>query len=265
MALIETVSRLIGASGLASWGRARGPVLLMYHGIGGEDGTPAETFARQLDLLSETYEIVSLSQALANTGAPNFAAITFDDGYRDFRELAVPALATRRLHATVFVPAAHIGGSNVWDQGMAPKRELMSASELRELDPEVVEVGVHGMEHRRLAGLAPAELERETREAKQVVEAALGRPVRFFAYPYGQLGDFDRAAERAVQAAGFQAACSTHFGRGTRSDERFRLRRVGITPTDTNEIFLAKLSGAYDWLAAKERIGWWLRRAGLRR
>jgi peptidoglycan/xylan/chitin deacetylase (PgdA/CDA1 family) len=119
----------------------------------------------------------------------------------------------------------------------------------------VVTVGAHGLRHRRLAGLGPTDLHSETSVAKDVLEQACGRSVKLFAYPYGQADDFDQAAERAVAAAGFVAACSTHFGRGSRPQERFRLRRVGIEPEDTLEIVEQKFDGAYDWVAWKESLG----------
>lgn len=265
---VDAVSRMAEALGLARLAAARGPILVMYHGLGGEDGISAGAFGDQLDWLASAFQVVSLEEAIAALGsaaAANRVAITFDDGYRDFAEIAVPALRSRGLHATVFVPGAHIGGHNVWDEGFAAKRHIMDRAELRDLDSAVVEVGVHGMEHRRLAGLSENDLVRETADAKQEVEQALGRSTRYFAYPYGQLGDFDAAAERAVEAAGFEAACSTHFGRGSKIGERYRLRRVGIGPGDDLDLVARKLGGAYDWTAGKERVGWWLRRAGLRR
>ena len=99
---------------------------------------------------------------------------------------------------------------------------------MRALDPARVELGAHGLTHCRLAALAPQALRAETFEARARLEQATGRAIRLFAYPYGQLDDFDAAAQAAVEDAGFLAACSTHFGRGSRPDERFRLRRVGI-------------------------------------
>ena len=211
---------------------------------------------------------MSLREALALLGRPaarELAAITFDDGYRDFAELAVPVLRARGLHATVFVPAEHLGGWNAWDAGRFARREILGAAELRALDPRCVEIGAHGASHRRLRGLDPADLERETGAARRRLEDACGRPVRLFAYPYGLLDDFDAAAEAAVAAAGFEAACSTHFGRGSLAAERYRLRRVGVASGDSLQVCRRKLEGAYDWTAWKEDLGVWRRRRLARR
>ena len=112
--------------------------------------------------------------------------------------------------------------------------------------------------------LDAARLEEETHGARSILEDRCGRSISLFAYPYGLADDFDPAAERAVEAAGFSAACSTRFGRGSCPEERYRLRRVGVDPADGMERFRRKLEGAYDWLAWKEQVGVHLRSVGLR-
>ena len=95
------------------------------------------------------------------------------------------------------------------------------------------ELASHGWDHRLVWELGPDGFRHDVRRARHAVEQASGRAIRLFAYPYGQLDDFDAAAQAAVEAAGYLAACSTHFGRGSRPEERFRLRRVGIVPQDS--------------------------------
>lgn len=264
MSAVDSIASALAATRIHRWARLRGPLVVMYHGIGGADGVNTEAFEKQLDSLCSRRRVVPLAEAvtvLGTAAAGALAAITFDDGYQDFAELAVPALARRKLHATLFVPAAHVGGSNVWDADQAPERKLLDADGLRALDAGVAEVGVHGLSHRRLVGLTPDDLRAETSDARTRLADVCGRRPRFFAYPYGQLDDFDEMAEAAVASAGFRAACSTHFGRGSTAAERFRLRRVGVGPADSQAMFERKLDGAYDWIAWKERAGAALRRA----
>lgn len=238
---------------------AHGPLIVMYHGLGGPDGVSPADFAAQLELLGSRRRVVSLAEIgerLGDQSASDLAAITFDDGYVDFATLALPALRAAGLHATLFVPAGHIGGSNVWDTGVFAERRILDAGALRNLDQAHVEIGGHGYSHCRLAGLARAALLRETTGCRATLEQAIERPVRLFAYPYGQLDDFDRSAQRAVAEAGFSLACSTWFGRSSRPSQRFSLRRVGIEPMDDLQVVEAKLDGAYDWIAWKERLGY---------
>jgi peptidoglycan/xylan/chitin deacetylase (PgdA/CDA1 family) len=244
------------------WLPGRGPLVMMYHGLGGSDGVPAEAFAAQLDLLMARRRVVPLGDALAKLGQPGaeeLACITFDDGYVDFAELALPRLRERGLHATLFVPAGLVGGANEWDAGRAAPRRILGAAALRSLDPGFVDIGAHGYGHRRLARLSPDALRAETRDARTRLEDVCGRAVELFAYPYGQRDDFDSAAEAAVAEAGFVAACSTCFGRGSRPQERYRLRRVGVGPGDDPATVRRKIEGAYDWVAGKEAVGAQLR------
>ena len=240
------------------WAPSKGPLIVMYHGIGGRDGVSLDNFRAQLDALTLRRSVVSLAEAVGMLGSSEaiaVASITFDDAYRDFAELALPEMRARGLHSTVFVPGARIGGSNEWDRGFAAERAILNANELRDLDSAWVEIGVHGLSHRRMAGLDSETLIEETAVARAKVEEACQRTTRLFAYPYGQLDDFDEAAEQAVAAAGFQAACSTCYGRGSSPEERFRLRRVGIVSDDEIQTVERKFDGAYDWIAWKERIG----------
>jgi hypothetical protein len=115
-----------------------------------------------------------------------------------------------------------------------------------------------------MRGLDAATLNAEVSGAKKRLEDVCGREMRLFAYPYGQGDDFDSAAEWAVVEAGFAAACSTRFGRGSTLAERHRLRRIGINSEDSLDMVERKLDGAYDWLAVKEAIGLGVRQLGQR-
>jgi len=61
------------------------------------------------------------------------------------------------------------------------------------------EIGLHGIDHRRLTTFGPGAAERRTADAKEELQDALGRPVRWFRPPYGSQSP---ATWRAVVAAG---------------------------------------------------------------
>lgn len=259
---VDTVSTLISKTGAVRFIPQRGPMIVMYHGIGGVDGVDPDDFAVQLELLRSHRRVVSLRELgnrLEDPAASDLAAITFDDGYMDFAEIAVPILRNFELHATLFVPAGLIGRSNVWDAGMRPTRQIMNARDLRDLDTDVAEIGGHGFTHCRMAGLTQSALERETADCRRRLEDTVGRAVELFAYPYGQRDDFDIAAEEAVARAGFSLACSTCFGRANHETQRYRLNRVGIDYVDDLTVVAHKLHGGYDWVRWKESTGYRLR------
>jgi peptidoglycan/xylan/chitin deacetylase (PgdA/CDA1 family) len=85
-------------------------LVLTYHRFSQteEEGkTSVQAFAEHLDYLTEHYRILPLSEiadciATGKTLPPCTAAITIDDGYRDFYEHAYPLLLKRRIPATLF-------------------------------------------------------------------------------------------------------------------------------------------------------------------
>jgi peptidoglycan/xylan/chitin deacetylase (PgdA/CDA1 family) len=103
---------------LERFGRRPGLLVLMYHRI----GTPADapyyapiwsaspaTFREQMTRLRGTFHVVTLDEAvsLAGSGFPvkePTALVTFDDGYRDNFETALPILRELEVPAAFFLP-----------------------------------------------------------------------------------------------------------------------------------------------------------------
>lgn len=83
--------------------------------------TPA-AFAAQMDYLRRRFNVVSLDEVLAwlrgeGTLPPRPALITFDDGYRDNFDFALPVLRERNLPAVIFLATDYIGSVSpfYWD------------------------------------------------------------------------------------------------------------------------------------------------------
>jgi peptidoglycan/xylan/chitin deacetylase (PgdA/CDA1 family) len=114
-------------------------IVLAYHNIvpDGESiagdrslHLPQRAFARQLDLLTRTHDVVPLS-ALFETGSrprrPR-AVITFDDAYAGAMSAGILELARRRLPATVFVAPALLEGQRFWwDRLAGPETGVVPA------------------------------------------------------------------------------------------------------------------------------------------
>jgi len=116
-------------SGVASVARRRlhGRVLVLaYHNVvpRGESITgeaslhlPQTEFARQLDLIASTHDVVALESILDDvddTARPRIA-ITFDDAYHGAITAGLDELRQRSMPATVFVAPALLGGDTWWD------------------------------------------------------------------------------------------------------------------------------------------------------
>jgi peptidoglycan/xylan/chitin deacetylase (PgdA/CDA1 family) len=185
----------------------RRSAILTFHSLddsGSVISISADKFRRQMEFLaSSPVPVVPLDEALLH---PSCIALTFDDGFRNFLDCALPVLESLRLPATVFVVSGYCGGRNNWPSqpSGAPDLPLMGWQDLASLPPWI-SIGAHTETHPRLTTLPEAECERELRACQNRIEQHWGRPVRSLAYPYGS-----RSAS-VVAAAGrhFDLAVST--------------------------------------------------------
>lgn len=83
------------------------------------DDIDAEIFDRQIGLLSDCYRVLRLDEAVdalvRGKLPPRAAAITFDDGYADNAEVALPILKSRGVPATFFVASGFLDGGMMWN------------------------------------------------------------------------------------------------------------------------------------------------------
>lgn len=109
---LAVADRFLGRAALRRLGRDDDAVVVLYHRVSPEPDpsypplAPQE-FAAHLTLLQSAYRMVSLSElvgALAD-GQPlgGMCAVTFDDGYRDFLQHAVPVLEHQEVPVTHFL------------------------------------------------------------------------------------------------------------------------------------------------------------------
>jgi peptidoglycan/xylan/chitin deacetylase (PgdA/CDA1 family) len=190
------------------------PVILMYHSISPADDDPFDItvrpprFEQQLGWLRRTGRTgTSVGQLLAardRFDARRLVGLSFDDGYADFIEYALPLLQRYGFSATMFVPAGQLGKANDWDPE-GPRKRLMTAPQLREIADAGIEIGSHGFRHRSLPDTPDAELAEEIETSRAMLRDITGQPVTGFCYPYGHL---DARAVGAVQAAGYGYGCS---------------------------------------------------------
>jgi peptidoglycan/xylan/chitin deacetylase (PgdA/CDA1 family) len=177
--------------------------------------TPRQ-FDRQMTLLRLLgYQGLSMAAAmpyLRGERQGRIVVITFDDGYLDNLEHALPVLQHHGFSATCYVVSDAIGGHNHWDSnaGNCPRKALMDVGDLRAWQTAGMELGAHSRHHRKLPECSDRELVNEITGSRQKLEDLLGGSVTQFCYPYGAAGPREFTAARA---AGFAAAVTTSRGR----------------------------------------------------
>ncbi len=239
--------------------------ILVYHGVAEhiqKNCISIEQFRDHLNYLEKKYVIIKLTELIERIRAGqvdrNYVVLTFDDAYSNLYQYAYPELVRRKLPAIIFIPADYLGRHNAWDYDRNPVRypylQVMSRQELAALDAQLIDFGSHSLSHRRMKDLDRIELAKEIQESKLVLEQNLGREIRFFAFPYGQLTDFDSRAVELLKNSGYSGCCTTHFSRFNDRTSPYLLNRISVCADDQAVDLENKLCGYYDWLSGKEII-----------
>lgn len=170
--------------------------------------------------------------------------ITFDDGFRNVYQYALPVLNELNFTATNYFLPQQLGTSNVWDanQGV-PKADLMSVSEMRQWSAAGQEVGSHALEHVHLPQLSDQDAMRQIRDSRHALEDLLGQPVTAFCYPYG---DHQPKHRLMAEACGYTSATTTVRGLARPDDDMFGLPRVGIWRSTHLLKFFQKVLTSYE-------------------
>ena len=225
--------------GVASRRRADDVTILLYHRVGsgtGEIAMPAEDFDRQMAHLAEQERALTLDQAIEGNGGG--VVVTFDDGYRDFHEHALPVLVRHRVPATLYLATGLVGN------GSSPSADALTWSQLGEaVSTGLVTVGSHTHGHSDLSRVTEAHAEEEMRRSRDLVEDHLGRPCGHFAYPWAVGSpEADRAARRTFRTAALDAWRTNRRGR----IDPYRLGRTPVLRSDGPFFFRAKVAGMLD-------------------
>lgn len=122
----------------------------------------------------------------------------------------------------------------------------MTPEELRKLaDGGLVELGGHTLTHPSLAMLSPEQQTAEITGNKRALEATLGRPVRAFAYPFGNRADYTPQTVEIVEKAGFTLACSNFRGIVRKGTDPYQLPRIPVENWEA-DVFAARLEERFN-------------------
>jgi peptidoglycan/xylan/chitin deacetylase (PgdA/CDA1 family) len=256
------------------------PIVLMYHRVCADaEWRPSEfvvtasTFRAQMTYLVEHgYYTPRLSEVLrgggkALRGRRTPVLLTFDDGYRDNLENAVPVLRELGLTGAVF-PVLHLSRRfNCWDEAPALRAPLLDAGELREVEEAGMEIGSHTITHPWLTRAGAAQLADELARSREILASIVARPLPVLAYPYG---DVDARVKEAVGAAGYSAALAVNSGPLEIGADLLEIRRQRVGNGASEAYLKLILSGAeklYAWSKWKvrSRLASARRSAGARR
>jgi peptidoglycan/xylan/chitin deacetylase (PgdA/CDA1 family) len=183
--------------------------ILCYHNLGpqarGRLLMAAGAFEEQMRYLKrEGYRVISLREFLEYASQKRqlprkTVVLTFDDGWRSFKELAYPILKELGYPATLFIYTDFLGA-----------RTALSWAELRELAQEGFDIQAHSKSHgdmRQKPGESDEDYARrmqaELVQPLATFQQRLGQSPSILAYPYGS---HDDEVTRRTREAGYVAA-----------------------------------------------------------
>lgn len=231
--------------------------VLFYHRVADEHPNPwtisKREFQRQIDWFQENFDIVDLQECQrriqgGNNQRPTLS-ITFDDGYAENSEFALPMLIERRIPVTYFVTTEHTTQQKPFphDVDRGCPLPVNSIASLLAMDIAGIEIGAHTRSHVDLGTVDDEKrLVDEVIAASVEMQSIIGRPMRYFAFPFGQKNNLNRNAFAMLQEAGFLGVCSAYGGWNEIGGDAFHIQRIHGDPD---------FQRMKNWLTFDPRIG----------
>ena len=170
---------------------------------------------------------------------PAAVLITVDDGFADFADNALPALAERKMPSTLYVTTGALADRR--QESALPPARMLHSADLPGLEAASVEIGAHSHTHRQMDVLSAAEAWHELSLSGTLLAETLGHAVRSFAYPHGY---WRRQILRQVHEAGFDSACAVGNSLSSAADRILALPRLMVTARTDTPAVAAWLAGS---------------------
>lgn len=234
--------------------QTRGASLLMYHSVGKNQAfftVSPERFEEQMqELVRSRKQVLPLVEILERAergeSLTNCVAITFDDGYLDNLENALPILRRYGFPAAIFLIPSRMGKTYTTSDGET--LPLFSAEQYKQANADdVFTCFSHTYSHQELTTLTDQEAEKEIIEGKRALGQLLGREIMpILAYPRGK---FSASTESLMERLGWRAGFTVRPGLYTGKGSRFAIPRNPVDSTTTLQRFRFLTSDAVYWFS----------------
>lgn len=196
-----------------------------------------DAFRKHVEYSCRNFDLVSLSELqsrVSQCDSPRpTMTFTFDDGYRENCEYAIPLMLEHKIPCVYFVAVDHVAERKPFPHDLAVGKPLAvnSFQELRDMAQFGIEIGLHTRNHVDFSRVHdPRIIQSEIVEAKDELEQAIGQSVRYFAFPYGLPEQLTQAAIEAVHQAGLAGFCSAFGAYNLPGRDAFHIRRFHGDP-----------------------------------
>lgn len=203
-------------------------IFLMYHSVGDNEEfftIQSDMFEKQMQYLKdENIKVASVKETFEKTLFPESRIIlTFDDGYKDNYNYALPILKKYGFPAIIFVSTGLVGKTIKAKKGAV--LPILSEQEIKEMSQSgLIEFGSHCFSHRNLNTLSWEEIEKELVSSKIFLSGIINKPIDYIAYPWGAIDE--RALE--IVKRHYRAGFGVKKGPFKGNKDRFLINRNSI-------------------------------------
>ena len=218
-------------------------VILYYHAVPDE---LRARFAAQMDDVKRYAKPIYADNNHSLEPGNRYVAVTFEDGYQNVVDNAVPELAKREIPCTIFIVTDALGRVPNWI-GYSPALggPIVSEENLKRLPSDLVKIGSHTLTHPILSRLTEAAARKEIVASRARLHDILKQEVDLLSFPYGA---FNENIVQMSRQAGYRRVFTTLPYRAFRIADEYVVGRVKADPEDWVFEFRLKIAGAYRWL-----------------
>ena len=218
----------------------KGFIVLAYHSISSKEeypyGVSSKAFESHLVHIKNFYNVVPVSDIITRIKSGGvfedvLIALTFDDGFKDNHDIALPLLAKHNIPATIFIST---------DIVQKNYKSFLSWDNIKEMSKNnLISFGSHGCTHAALTSLKKNDIEYELIFSKNEIESKIGKKIDLLAYPYGMVNS---EIVKMVKDSGYKAAFRVDLNNKEYRD-LFQINRVEIGRIDEGIPSFAYLLG----------------------
>jgi len=211
--------------------------ILFYHRV--SDSVPNSwtisnsNFVKHLDLISEIATFQSLDEVVESqrnlTRSRLSVAITFDDGYAENLDQAIPELIRRKIPCTYFVTTDNVERQVPFKHDFDRQMPLCvnTISEVRWLAKNGIQIGGHTASHLDLGKpWGRDRLLAEISDSRKKLQDWTGQEIAYFAFPQGFVQHMSQAAIDMVFESGYRAFTSAYGGWNFPGGDSMHLNRI---------------------------------------
>lgn len=219
-------------------------VVLFYHRVADTDPTDwtisRAGFERQIDWLQQHFELLSMDEVhrrmqIGRNDRPS-VAITFDDGYAENMDFALPMLAERKIPCMYYVSTSFILNQTYFphDEKLGLQLQPNSVSDLKTIVKWGLDIGAHTRTHVDIGKVTDLQqLRHELSGCRRELMNLLDVPVEHFAFPYGQTSNITTAAIEMARRVGYKTVSAAYGGYNYMGDDPFFIQRLHGDPSLT--------------------------------